>query len=151
MVYHSQLSKMLALWKTASGDAVLECSIENCCIKNSEDPVTQHENLSTIQVVSLCSPQSTLCRRYITISIRTIFYLNSLNIQICVSQRSRNQMALCVLRHTIMMSPTCALTPLFVPDNHWQGCPWRHLKSNTCVRRILKHTNFNLFLARLIK
>ena len=40
-----------------------------------------------------------LCRRYIAISIRTIFYLNSLNIQICVSQRSResNGVGLCVV------------------------------------------------------
>ena len=79
----------LALWRTATGDAVLERSIENRCIKNSESPATQHANLGTKQVVSLCSPSSTLCRRYITISNRTIFYLNSLNIQICVSQRSR--------------------------------------------------------------
>ena len=58
---------------------------------------------------------------------------------------------LCVLRHTIMTSPTCALTQLFVPDNHRQGCPRRHLKWNTCVRSNFKHTHFNLFRARLIK
>ena len=74
---------------TVQLDAVLERSIENRCVKNSEGPATQHANLGTKQVVSLCFPKSTLCRRYITISIRTIFYLNSLNIQICVSQRSR--------------------------------------------------------------
>ena len=51
--------------------------------------MTQHANLGIKQVVSLCSPESTLCRRYMTISIRMIFYLNSLNIQICVSQHSR--------------------------------------------------------------
>ena len=46
----------LALWRTATGDAVLERSIENRCIKNSEGPATQHANLGTKQVVSLCSP-----------------------------------------------------------------------------------------------
>ena len=79
----------VALWRTATGDAVLERSIETLCIKNSEVPATQHANLGTKQVVSFCSTLSTFCRRYITISIRTIFYLNSLNIHICVSQRSR--------------------------------------------------------------
>ena len=79
----------VALWRTAPGDAVLERSIENRCRKNSGGPAMQHVNLGTKQVVSLCSPLSTLCRRYITISIRRIFYLNSLNIQICVSQRSQ--------------------------------------------------------------
>ena len=67
-----------------------------------------------------------------------------------------NQMALgsvlsCVLRHTIMTSPTCALTQLIVPDNHRQGCQRCHLKLNTCFRRNFKQTNFNLFLAILIK
>ena len=66
-----------------------------------------------------------------------------------------NQMVLgpelsCVLRHTIMTSPSCALTQLFVPGNHRQGCQRRHLKLNTCVRRNFKHTHFNLFLAILI-
>ena len=46
----------LALWRTATGDAVLERLIENRCIKNSEGPATQHANLGTKQVVSLCSP-----------------------------------------------------------------------------------------------
>ena len=46
----------LALWRTATGDAVLERSIENRCIKNSEGPATQHANLGTKQVVSLSSP-----------------------------------------------------------------------------------------------
>ena len=56
---------------------------------------------------------------------------------------SGNQMAfgfvlLCVLHLTIMTSPTCALNQVFVPNNHWQRCQWRHLKSNTYVRRYLK-------------
>ena len=46
----------LALWRTAPGDAVLERSIENRCIKKSEGTATQHANLGTKQVVSLCSP-----------------------------------------------------------------------------------------------
>ena len=46
----------VALWRTATGDAVLERSIENRCIENSEGPATQHANLGTEQVVSLCSP-----------------------------------------------------------------------------------------------
>ena len=75
----------IALWRIAPRDAVLERSIENCCMKNSEGPAAQHANLGT----KLCSPKPTLCRRYSTISIRTISYLHSLNIQIFFSQRSR--------------------------------------------------------------
>ena len=82
-------SYVVALWRTAPGDAVLKRSIENRCRKNSEGPASQHANLGTKQGISFCSPLSTFCRRYIIISIRTIFYLNSLNIKICVSQRSR--------------------------------------------------------------
>ena len=69
---------------------------------------------------------------------------------------TKNQSALdfllsCVVRHTIMRSPTCALIQLLVPDNYRQCCPWRHLKSNACVRRNFKHTYFNLYRTRLIK
>ena len=44
-----------------------------------------------------------------------------------------------------------ALGSVFVIGNHRRGCPRRHLKSNTCVRRNFKHTNLNLFRATLIK
>ena len=146
----------VALWRTAPGDAVLERSIENRCIKKSEGPATQHANLGTKQVVSLWFSWSTLCRQYITISICTIFYPNSLNIQNCVSQHSREsngvglRVVMRITSHNYDVTNVC-------PDSivcAWQppaGCPRRHLKSNTCVRRNFKHTKFNLFLARLIK
>ena len=35
-------------------------------------------------------------------------------------------------------------------NNHRQRCPWRHLKSSSCVWRSFKQTEFNLFRARLI-
>ena len=83
-----------------------------------------------------------------------ILYLNSLNIQICVSQRNQESNGIgrrvVILRHTIMTSPTCALTQLFVPNNHRQRSPRRYLKSNTCVKRNFKHMNFNLFRVKFI-
>ena len=96
--------------------------------KNSEGLATQHANLGTSQVVSLCSPLSTLCRRYITNSIRTIFYLNSLNIQICVSQHSRKsngvglRVVMRITSHNYDVT-NVSLTQLFVPHNHRTGLP----------------------------
>ena len=55
-IFSKLAAYFVALWRTATGDAVLERSIENRCIKNSEGPATQHANLDTKQVVSLCSP-----------------------------------------------------------------------------------------------
>ena len=52
----THLCLWLSLWRTAPGDAVLERSIENRCIKNSKGSAMQHANLGTEQVVSLCSP-----------------------------------------------------------------------------------------------
>ena len=75
----------------------------------------------------------------------------SVSVSVAGNQMALGSVLLCVLRYTIVTSPPCALTQLFVPDNHRQGCPRRHLKSNTCVRRNFKHTNFNLFLVRLVK
>ena len=71
------------------------------------------------------------------------FYLSSLNIQICVSQHSREsnggglRVVMRITSHNY--------------DNHRQGCQRRHLKSNRCGRRNFKRTNFNLFRATLKK
>ena len=46
------IRKDLSLWRTALGDAVLERSIENRCIKSSKVPETQNANLGSKQVVS---------------------------------------------------------------------------------------------------
>ena len=72
-------------------------------------------------------------------------YPNFLNIHIYFSQRHRESngfVLLSVLRHTIMKSPTYALTQCSVSNSHWQRCPWRRLKSSSCVRRNLKHNHF---------
>ena len=106
----------LALWRTAPGDAVLERSIKNRCIKNSEGPATQHANLGTKQVVSLCYPiQNTLCRRYIQFLFVRYFtwipwIFRSASVSVAGNQMALSSVLLCVLRHTIMTSPTCALT-----------------------------------------
>ena len=80
--------------------------------------------------------------RYFT---RIPWIFRSVSVSVAGNQMALGSVLLCVLRHTIMTSPTCALTQLFVPDNHRQGCQRRHLKLNTCVRRNFKHTNFKLF------
>ena len=146
----------LALWRTATGDAVLARSIENRCIKNSEGPATQHANLGTKQVISLCSHSllsvaGILQFPFVRYFTRIPWIFRSVSVSVAGNQMALGSVLSCVLRHTIMTSPTCALTQLFVPDNHRQGCQRRHLKLNTCVRHNFKHTNFKLFLAILIK
>ena len=79
-----------------------------------------------------------------------------LDIQICVSQRSQESNGV-GLRVVMRITPHNYDVTNVCPDSivcAWQPlacCPWRHLKSNTCVRHNFKHTNFNLFLAILIK
>ena len=72
-----------------------------------------------------------------------LWIFKSVSVSVAGNKMALGSVLLCLLRHTIMTSSTCALTQLFVPR--------RHLKSNTRARLNFKHTNFNLFRARLIK
>ena len=146
----------LSLWRTAPGDAVLERSIENRCKNILKAP---RRNMRTWALNkyyhfvphSLLSVTGILQFRFVRYFTWIPWIFRSVSVSVAGNQMALGSALLCVLRHTIMTSPTCALTQLFVPDNHWQGCPRRHLKSNTCVRRNVKHTHFHLFRARLIK
>ena len=64
-----------------------------------------------------------------------------MSLSITTNQMVWSFVLLCVLalHHAIMTSST----QLYMPDNHRQHCPWRNLKSNTCIRHNSKHTNFN--------
>ena len=114
-------------------------------------------NWDTKQISSSCSSESILCHwcsllefpyvYFICISYKLILNLSSASAGI-------KWCWFCVVMHITSnnydVTNTCALTQGFVPNNHWQHCPWPQLKTNSWVRCNFKHINFNLFQARLI-
>ena len=93
----------------------------NCCIKNSEGPATQHANLGTKQVVSLWVSHSVhsvagmLQFPFVSYFTWIPWIFRSVSVSIAGNQMALGSVLLHVLRHTIMTSPTCALTQLHQP------------------------------------